>query len=73
MSSITNLSTTTALIAEINEVKTSNITNLATTTDLKAAENKIPNVSKLVKKHWLYNTKFNKIEIEVTTNHDHVK
>ena len=51
MSSITNLSTTTAPIAEINEVKTSNITNLATTTDLKAAENKIPNVSKLVKKH----------------------
>ena len=30
-----------------------NITNLATTTDLTTVENKIPNVSDLVKKNWL--------------------
>ena len=47
----TNLATNTTLSAKINEVKgkISNITNLATTTALTAIENKIPNVSHLVK------------------------
>ena len=51
--SITNLVTTTsALNAKINEFKgeITNITNLATTAALIAVENKIPNVSNLVKK-----------------------
>ena len=49
--SITNWATTTALDVKINEVKNkiSNITNLATTA-LTTVENKIPNVSNLVKK-----------------------
>ena len=51
MLSITNLATTTAVNAKINQFrnKLRNITNLATTTALTAIENKIPNVSKLVK------------------------
>ena len=42
----------TTINLKINEVKSKifNITNLATTTDLTAFENKIPNVSNLVKK-----------------------
>ena len=50
--SIISLVTTTALNAKINEVKKKipNITNLAATTALTAVENKIPNVSNLVKK-----------------------
>ena len=55
--SIISLVTTTALNAKINEVKKKipNITNLAATTTLTAVENKIPNVSNLVKK-FDYNT-----------------
>ena len=51
--SITNLATTAALNAEINEVKGKipNITDLASTTALTAVENKILNVSNLVKKN----------------------
>ena len=45
-----------------------NITNLATTTALTAVENKIPNVSNLVKKTD-YNTKINEIEKKIT-DHD---
>ena len=50
---ITNLATKTTFNAKINEVKgeTPNITNLATTTAYTAVENKIPNVSNLVKKN----------------------
>ena len=42
----------TTINLKINEVKSKifNVTNLATTTDLTAFENKIPNVSNLVKK-----------------------
>ena len=60
---ITNLATTTTLNAKINEVKgeISSITNLSTTTALTAVGNKIPNVSKLVKKKTDYNTKDNEI------------
>ena len=49
--SITNLATTTELNGKINEVKGNilNITDLDTTTSLTAVENKIPNVSYLVK------------------------
>ena len=52
---ITNLATNTSLDAKINEVKSEipSITNLAITTDLSIVENKIPNVSNLVKKNWL--------------------
>ena len=57
---------------KINEVKGEipNITNLATAAALTAVENKIPNVSNLVKKTD-YNTKISKIEIKITTDHDH--
>ena len=50
---ITNLATKTTFNAKINEVKgeTPNITNLATTNAYTAVENKIPNVSNLVKKN----------------------
>ena len=49
---ITNLVTNTTLNAKINQAKNKqpNITNLATTTALTAVENKIPNVSNLVRK-----------------------
>ena len=52
---ITNLATNTSLDAKVNEVKSEipSITNLAITTDLSIVENKIPNVSNLVKKNWL--------------------
>ena len=48
---ITNLATKITLNAKINEVKGEipSITNLATN----AVENKIPNVTNLVKKNWL--------------------
>ena len=72
---ITNLATTAALNGKINEVKNKipNITNLATTTTaLTAVENKIPDVINLVKKTD-YNTKINKIENKITTDHDHDK
>ena len=72
--SITNLATTAALNAKINEIKNKipNITNLATTTALTAVENKIPNVSNLVKKTD-YNTEISEIENKITTDHDHDK
>ena len=49
---IAKLATNTALNAKINEVKNKMpyITSLATSTDLTAVENKLPNVSNLVKK-----------------------
>ena len=51
--SITNLVTTSALNAKINEVKVEipNIANLATTIALTAVENKIPSVTNLFKKN----------------------
>ena len=50
--SITNIATNSADTAKVNEVKSEipSTTNLATTTALTAVENKIPNVSNLVKK-----------------------
>ena len=47
---INEVNTTTAINAEINEVKnkTPNITNLATTTTLTAVENEIPDHSKYI-------------------------
>ena len=50
--------------------KKSNITNLATTATLTAVQNKIPNVSNLVKKTD-YDTKISEIENKITTDHDH--
>ena len=44
----------------------------ATSTALTAVENKIPNVSNLVKKTD-YNTKISEIENKITTSHDHDK
>ena len=60
---ITNLAVNTTFNAKINEVKGKipSITSLATSTALTAAENKIPNVSNLVRKAD-YNTKVSKIE-----------
>ena len=43
-----------------------------TNTGLTAVENKIPNVSNLVKKTD-YNTKISEIENKITTDHDHDK
>ena len=60
---------------EKNEVKNkiTNVTNLATTTtDLTVAENKIPNVSNLLKKTE-FNTKTSEIENKITTDYDHDK
>ena len=50
---VTNLATKTNLNAKINEIKgeTSSITNLATKTVANGVENKIPSISKLVKKN----------------------
>ena len=50
---MTNLATNAGPNAKMNEVKDkiASITNLATTTALTAVENKIPNVSNLVKKN----------------------
>ena len=58
----------------MNEVKNeiSNITDLATTTALTAVEDKILNVSNLVKKAD-YNTKISEIENKITTDHYHDK
>ena len=70
---ITNLATNTTLNAKINEVKkeTPSITNF-TTTAATAVENKIPNVSSLVK-ITDYNTKISDIENKITIDHDHDK
>ena len=61
------------LNAKINEVNgvIPSITNLATTTALTAVENKIPNVSNLIKKSD-YNAKINETEKKIT-DHDHDK
>ena len=48
------------------------ITNLVATTALTAVEDKISNVSSLVKKTG-YNTKISEIENKITTDHDHDK
>ena len=58
----------------MNEVKNkiSNITNLGTTTALTVVENKMTNVSNLVKKAD-YNTKFSEIGNKDTTDHGHDK
>ena len=48
-------------------------TNLATTSALTGVENKIPNVSNLVKKKNQYYTKISESENKVTTDHDHKK
>ena len=45
---------------------------MATTTALTAVENKIPNVSNIVKKPY-YNTKRSETENKVTADHDHDK
>ena len=52
---VTNLAINFTLNAKINAVKKRNtsITNLAATTPLNAVENKIPNISNLLKKIWL--------------------
>ena len=74
ITSITNLATTTALNAKINDVKNkfSNSTSLATTIALTAVENKIPNISNLVKETD-YNTKNSNIEKKKKVDHDHDK
>ena len=54
------------------EDKIPDITNLATAAALTAVEDKIPNVSNLVKKTE-YNTKISDIENKITTDHDHDK
>ena len=71
---MTNSATNTSLDSKINEVKDEipNITDLVTTIALTAVENKIPNVSNLVKKT-NYNTKISEIENKITTDHDHDK
>ena len=63
--SITNLATTSDLNAKMNEVKgkISNITNLATTITFTAVENKISNVSNLVKKTQKITQKIVKLKI----------
>ena len=80
---IDNLATTAAIKAKINEVKNKipNITNFSTTTALTAVvENKIPNVSNLVKKKKKkkkkkqdYQTKISETENKITTNLDQDK
>ena len=74
MSSITNLATNSAINVKIYEVKgiIPSITNLATTAPPIAVENKIPNVSNLVKTSD-YNTKINETEKRKITDHDHSK
>ena len=69
----TSLATNTTLSYKINEVKGEipSITNLATTAALTAVENKIYNVSNLVKKTD-YNRRIKEIEKKIT-DHDHDK
>ena len=64
----------TTLNRKIIEVKnkTLNITKVATAAALTRVENKIPNVSDLVKKTD-YNTKFSENENKTTADHDHDK
>ena len=70
ISSITNLATNPSISAKINEFK-GEIPNI-TTTAVTTVENKIPNVSNLVKKTD-YNTKISKIENKIATDHNHDK
>ena len=72
--SFTKLAITAALDAKIKQVKGKipSITNLATATALTAVENKIPNVSNLVKKTD-YNTNISDIKNKITVHHDHDK
>ena len=79
---IDNLATTAAIKAKINEVKNKipNITNFSTTTALTAVvENKLPNVSNLVKKKKKkekkqdYHAKISETENKITTNLDQDK
>ena len=75
IASITNLATTTTFNAKTNDVKIKirNSSNLATTTTaFIAVENKIPNVSSLVK-NTDYNTKIREIENNITTDLGHNK
>ena len=71
MPSTTNLVTTPALNAKINEVKDEipNNNNLAIRSALTSVENKIPSVSNSVKKTDC-NTKINQIENKIT-NHNY--
>ena len=64
MPSITDLATTTALNAKINEAKNKmpNITNLAATAALTAVENKILNVINLVQKKLTMSQKLVKLK-----------
>ena len=63
ISDISNLATNTSLNAKKNgvKIKIPNIANLATTTAITAVENKIPNVSDLLKKTD-FNTNINEFE-----------
>ena len=74
MPDITNSAIKTILNIKINEVKFEipTISGLATTSALTALENKIPNVSNLVKKKTDYETKVNEIEKKIT-DHKHGK
>ena len=73
MPDITNSATKTTLNAKMNEVKAEipNINNLAATITLTTVENKISDISNLVKKA-NYDTKVNEIE-EKITDHSHGK
>ena len=73
MPSTTNLATTAALNDKINEIKgkITSFPNLASITAITIAENKIPNVSKLVKKSD-YDRKISEIEKKIT-DHSHDK
>ena len=73
MPDITNSATKTTLNAKMNEVKAEipNINNLAATITLTTVENKISDISNLVKKAD-YDTKVNEIE-EKITDHSHGK
>ena len=70
---VTNVATTTALNAKINEVngKIPSITNLAFTAAVTAVENKMSNVSNLVRETD-YNTKDSEIKKKIA-DHDHDK
>ena len=68
---MTNLATTTALNAKINEVtnKMLNITNLATTTALTAVVNRI--LMLVISQKTDNKTRISEIENKITTNHHH--
>ena len=73
MPDITNLAAKTILNTKMNDVKIEiqSISGLATTSTLAAVENKVPNVSSLVKKTD-YDLKVNEIEKKIT-DHKHEK